>query len=95
MTDNINLAELITNGALLVDVRRPDEFAEGNVPNSINIQHDTIQDHAQQLKDAAQIIVFCRSGNRSGQAKTTLESLGFTNVTNGGTWQDVNQFVNK
>ncbi len=93
MTDNINLTELIANGALLVDVRRPDEFAEGNAPGSINIQHDTIQNHVKKLKDATQIIVFCRSGARAGFAKSTLEGLGFTNVTNGGTWQDVLAYV--
>jgi rhodanese-related sulfurtransferase len=39
------------------------------------------------------IVVFCRSGNRSGQAKVILENNGIKNVTNGGTWQDVNKFV--
>jgi len=37
--------------------------------------------------------VFCRSGNRSGQAKMILEQNGIKNVVNGGTWQNVSQFV--
>jgi rhodanese-related sulfurtransferase len=41
------------------------------------------------------IVVFCRSGNRSGQAKSILEQNGFVNVTNGGTWQDVNTILKK
>jgi phage shock protein E len=65
------------------------------VPGSINIQHDTIQNHINELQNAGQVIVFCRSGNRSGQAKATLEGLGFTNVTNGDTWQDVLAYVKK
>jgi phage shock protein E len=46
------------------------------------------------FKDKEHIVVFCRSGNRSGQAKVMLEQNGFTNVTNGGTWQDVNSILN-
>jgi hypothetical protein len=38
---------------------------------------------------------FARSGNRSGQAKSILEQNGFVNVTNGGTWQDVNTILKK
>lgn len=34
-------------------------------------------------------MLFCRSGNRSGQAKAILEQYGFTNVTNGVTWQQI------
>jgi rhodanese-related sulfurtransferase len=45
------------------------------------------------FKGKENIIVFCRSGNRSGQAKTILEQNGFKNVVNGGTWEEVNQFV--
>jgi rhodanese-related sulfurtransferase len=40
-------------------------------------------------------IVVCRSGNRSSQAKSILEQNGFVNVTNGGTWQDVNTILKK
>ena len=39
------------------------------------------------------IIVFCRSGGRSSQAKTILQQNGFTNVINGGTWETVRRFV--
>jgi rhodanese-related sulfurtransferase len=45
----------------------------------------------EKFKNKKNIIVFCRSGNRSSQAKSILEKNGFTNVTNGGTWQSVNQ----
>jgi rhodanese-related sulfurtransferase len=38
-------------------------------------------------------VVFCRSGNRSGQAKMILEDNGFTNVINGGTWLMVNEAI--
>lgn len=79
---------------LLVDVRTPTEFASGNVKGSVNIPLDTIPAQLAQFKNKKNIVVFCRSGGRSSQAKLFLEQNGFTNVVNGGTWDYVNQFVN-
>lgn len=94
-SNNGNLATLVNGGAFLVDVRSPGEFAEGNVKGSVNIPLDQVQNQLAKFKDKEYIVVFCRSGNRSGQAKSILEQNGFTNVTNGGTWQDVNAVINK
>ena len=88
-----NLKSIIDEGAFLVDVRTPAEFAEGNVKGSVNIPLDIISNQIQKFKDKKNIVVFCRSGNRSGQAKVILENNGIQNVTNGGTWLDVKQFV--
>ena len=92
---NDNLAALVNGGAFLVDVRTPEEFAEGNVIESTNIPLDQVAVNLDKFKGKENIVVFCRSGNRSGQAKNILEQNGFTNVTNGGTWQDVNEVINK
>lgn len=86
--NNEELNNIISN-AYLVDVRTPAEFAEGNVPGSVNIPLDQVQNQLAKFKNHENIVVFCRSGNRSGQAKAILEQNGFTNVTNGGTWQQV------
>ena len=94
-SNNENLATLVNGGAFLVDVRSPGEFAEGNVKGSVNIPLDQVQNQLAKFKDKEYIVVFCRSGNRSGQDKSILEQNGFTNVTNGGTWQDVNVVINK
>ena len=88
-SNNENLATLINDGAFLVDVRSPGEFAEGNAKGSVNIPLDQLQNQLAKFKDKENIVVFCRSGNRSSQAKSILEQNGFTNVTNGGTWQDI------
>jgi hypothetical protein len=88
-----NLKAIIDEGAYLVDVRTPSEFAEGHVKGSVNIPLDTIANNLQKFANKKNVIVFCRSGNRSGQAKVILENNGVKNVTNGGTWQDVNKFV--
>jgi rhodanese-related sulfurtransferase len=92
---NENLATLVNEGAFLVDVRSPGEFADGNVKGSVNIPLDQVQNQLAKFKEKENIVVFCRSGNRSSQAKSILEQNGFTNVTNGGTWQDVNQIINQ
>lgn len=94
-SNNENLATLVNDGAFLVDVRSPGEFAEGDVKGSVNIPLDQVQSQLAKFKDKENIVVFCKSGNRSGQAKSILEQNGFTNVTNGGTWLDVNAAINK
>lgn len=88
-----NLSELINNGAFLVDVRSPQEFQSGSVKGAVNIPLEKVQNELPKFKDKTHIIVFCRSGNRSGQAKSILEQNGITNVTNGGSWQNVNKYL--
>lgn len=88
-----DLQSIIKEGAFLVDVRTPVEFAAGNVKGSVNIPLDTIPAQLAQFKNKPNIVVFCRSGSRSSQAKAFLDQNGFTNVINGGTWDYVNQFV--
>lgn len=85
------LVSYIKNNAFLVDVRTPEEFAEGHVSGSTNIPLDQVENQLEKFKNHSEIVVFCRSGNRSGQAKVILENNGFTSVLNGGTWQNVNE----
>lgn len=84
MQDIIN-----AKGTFLVDVRTPGEFEEGSVIGAVNIPLDQVMNELEQFNGKENIVVFCRSGNRSGQAKYILEQNGFKNVYNGGTWQDV------
>jgi phage shock protein E len=88
-----DVKSIIEDGAFLVDVRTPGEFAEGHVKGSVNIPLDSIQSQLSLFKDKKNIVVFCRSGSRSGMAKSILEQNGIKNVVNGGTWNFVNQFV--
>lgn len=90
-TDNSQLTEAIKDGAFLVDVRTPAEFSAGSVKGAVNIPLDKVPSQLSKFKGKKSIIVFCRSGNRSGQAKRILENNGFQNVINGGTWQNVKQ----
>lgn len=84
---------LIEEGAFLVDVRTPKEFAQSKVFGSVNIPLDSIPNQLAKFKDKKHIIVFCRSGNRSSMAKSILKRNGYSNVVNGGSFDNVNQFV--
>ena len=78
-----------------VDVRTPAEFDQGSVKGAVNIPLDQIEKQLVKFKGKKNIVVFCRSGNRSSQAKTILEQNGITNVSNGGSWEDVNAKMKK
>lgn len=83
------------NETFYVDVRTPAEFAQGSVKGAINIPLDQIENQLAKFKGKKNIVVFCRSGNRSSQAKVILEQNGFTNIKNGGSWEDVNAKLKK
>lgn len=67
---------------IILDVRTPKEFAEGHIPEAVNIPNESIgNDISNTLKDKNQILlVYCRSGNRSKQASLKLAMMGYTNV---------------
>lgn len=70
------------SGYIILDVRRPDEYAEGHIPGAINLPNESIGTAAiDELTDKAQLIlVYCRSGRRSKEAAEKLVKLGYTNV---------------
>ena len=88
--------DLIQAGAFLVDVRTEEEFQDGHVEASVNIPLDQVAERIEEFEGKTAIIVFCRSGGRSSSssAKAILAQAGITNVTNGGTWQDVKAHIN-
>ena len=67
---------------IILDVRRPDEFADKHIPGAINIPNETIgTEPLPELPNKDQLIlVYCRSGNRSKQASDKLVALGYTNI---------------
>ena len=72
-----------TSGAILLDVRTPQEYAEGHIPESRNIPLQNI-DKAEEIVDNKDtpLFVHCLSGARSRQAAVVLKQMGYTNVTN-------------
>ena len=65
---------------ILVDVRTDAEYRNKAIPSAVNIPYDKIRNNAPTDDLSARIIVYCRSGRRSGIARKTLEEMGYTNV---------------
>lgn len=89
--------QLVDAGALLLDVRTPDEFASGHIDGAINIDHTEVSSRIAEIRELQggdlhkPVVVYCRSGRRSGIAKQILEDAGFDRVTNLGgigDWED-------
>lgn len=72
-----------TEGAMLLDVRTPQEYREGHIPGSKNVPLQTIDKirSVADNKDTA-LFVYCYSGGRSRQAVSILQHMGYTNVRN-------------
>lgn len=79
-----DLAALIKAGALIVDVRTPQEFAGGHIEGAVNIPVNVIDRQMVSDDKDRPIIVYCHSGIRSASAKRVLEQAGHTRVVNGG-----------
>ena len=79
--------------AVWVDVRSPSEYQKSSIYGHPNIPHSEITEQISALvsnKDTP-IFLYCRSGRRSGKAKTALEDMGYTHVTNAGGIEDVRE----
>jgi rhodanese-related sulfurtransferase len=77
-------AKVAEAGVITLDVRTPGEFAEGHVEGArlIDFQSGNFENEIAALDKNATYAVYCRSGNRSGQAVKTMQDAGFTNVFN-------------
>lgn len=85
----VDLGQKIKEGAVIVDVRTPEEFQSGHVKGSINIPLDRLQSQLKKLDKSKPVITCCRSGARSGMAADELTRHGF-DVHNGGPWTSLN-----
>ena len=67
---------------LIVDVRTPEEYAQGHIPGAVNVPNESIgtEPPALLLDKNQLIMVYCRSGNRSKQASQKLADMGYSNV---------------
>jgi rhodanese-related sulfurtransferase len=75
--------ELIDNKEVVVlDVRTPDEYQEGHIPNAILLPLQELENKLNDLDKEEPYLVVCRSGNRSAQASEILTSNDFTNIYN-------------
>lgn len=85
---------LIEAGAIIIDVRSPQEFDRGHIKDSKNIPVNLIQREVEKIKQWNKpIITVCQSGARSGMAKSVLKKEGIE-VYNGGSWAAFNSKLN-
>ena len=83
----VDYAQLVKNGAVILDVRSTGEYNTGHIKGSINIPVDVLKNNLDKLKDKNKtVITCCASGIRSASARHILQSNGFTAVYNGGGW---------
>ena len=81
--------EKIAAGAMVLDVRTPEEFAAGHLANAVNIPFEQVAaEFAKRgiAKDAP-VVLYCRSGRRSSIATEALVAAGYTQTYNGGGYQ--------
>ena len=72
-----------TDGAVLLDVRTPDEYRQGHIPGSKNVPLQSISKVTGMIDNkSTPIFVHCLSGARSRQAAAILKQMGYTNVNN-------------
>ena len=71
------------DSTILLDVRTKEEYEEGHIPGSINVELDYINTVKDVIKDKeSKIYLYCRSGHRSGIALNAMKELGYTDLTN-------------
>jgi len=88
--DVVRAKQLVFDGAVLLDVRSPDEYASRHLPNATNVPVDDLQSRLGDVREltasdqAKPIVVYCRSGRRAARAKIILMDAGYVNVLNVG-----------
>ena len=79
--DSASARELVSGGALLLDVRTPGEFSGGHIEGALNIPVAELSGRIAEVGDTQRdVVVYCRSGGRSARAKSILEGAGYTKV---------------
>ncbi|AUC89362.1 rhodanese-like domain-containing protein [Alteromonas sp. MB-3u-76] len=76
------LERVASNNWLLIDVRSPEEYADGHIPGAINMPHENINGYLSKLEQHKNkpIIIYCRSGRRAKLAMKVLQEHDFTDV---------------
>lgn len=90
------IKELVKNpSTVIVDVRSPWEFEMEHVPGALNIPLEEVSRKIEELRSFHKpVVLYCRSGNRSGMAVSMLKQSGLTEVYNGGGLDDIQVLLN-
>jgi len=88
-----DFADLAAKGAIIIDVRTPQEYKSGHIKGSLNIPLQTLTQNLNKIKQGKPIITCCASGMRSASAKSILKNNGFEEVYNGGSWSSLQRHL--
>lgn len=80
LDDFHKIHDKLETGEIILDVRRPDEFASGHIPQAKNVPLDTLVQAADDLKKFKKIYIHCKRGGRAKTAFDLLSSLGLQNI---------------
>ena len=86
MGPGADYAQLVKDGAQIIDVRTKSEYKSGHIKGSRNIPLNELSSRLDNIKKDKPVITCCASGMRSASAKSILKSKGYTEVYNGGGW---------
>lgn len=80
----VKIQKALDSGALVIDVRSPQEYANGHFSTAINIPHDRIKQRLGELgKDKNRpLVLYCYAGSRSAVAEQILRANGFISIVN-------------
>lgn len=93
----LQVKEAIAADALVVDTRSKEEFNGGHIDGAVLIPHDQMESRYKELLSHKNksVVLYCRSGRRSGIAKEILEKEGFTRVINAGGYRRLKDVLSK
>ena len=92
-SDKTDFQALLREGAVIIDVRTPKEFAGGHIEGSLNIPLNTLPSALKKIKKEKPVITCCASGMRSASAEKILRANGFTKVYDAGSWVSLHRKI--
>ena len=91
----VDFAQLVKDGASIIDVRSKAEYQSGHVKGSVNIPLRGFESSLSKINKESPVITCCASGMRSGSAKSILKANGYKEVYNGGGWASLQSKINR
>ena len=89
-SDTSKIDEVLAQGAVIIDVRTPSEFASGHARDAVNIPLDQLESKLTKIKSYKKpIVLCCASGMRSARANSFLTGQGIANLHDAGSWRNL------
>ena len=90
----IKIQEALQSGALVIDVRSPQEYANGHFSTAINIPYDQVKQRLGELGEDKKrpIVLYCYVGSRSAAVKRILQANGFVSIINARNYAALRKF---